>query len=705
MSRRWHTRRGTLIRERATTGGREGRSKIYTSPRAPASRIITQPTEEAPTTPVDGDPLALVWDVPAEVNGEALELKWDLVAEVTGDSLDLKWDLNSEVTGDALDLKWDTAVEVTGDSLDLKWDLAAETGVVHRAFDGSGSVVSDVGEVNDLTGAFTLAAVIRTSITAITPILTHTNAAIGALLTMSLSATNFLRIAGGGSTRTSTTLSVVPADGWVIFVVTKGAGTVIPRFHLYEAGSWTHEAAPNTVPDIATQSGGYTWVGSSGVLDSTLDVAVAGEWNSALSDGDVETLDYASQNWADLSPLSLWNFDQTVTTDTIPDLAGAVDLNGSSDVPIASDGPAGWVYDVEQPVDGAPLDLVWDTAAEVTGDSLDLKWDLAAEVTGDALDLKWDLAGAVTGDALDLLWDTRSEVTGDALDLIWDTRSEVNGDPLDLLWDTRAQVDGTPLDLLWDTRSEVTGDSLDLLWDLRAEVDGAALDLVWDLLVAATPVNGDPLDLLWDVTAEVNGTALDLVWDTIAQVDGSPLDLVWDSIAQVNGTALALVWDVRTTVDGSPLDLLWDTYAHVDAAILALIWDVRAMVDGAALALIWDVDTQFTMVDGAALRLRWNLYGPAVILPPESFTPGVEVAAYLDRQVRQWNDAVKVNGTEPPAAPVETQTMGEDGATFTLLTSNTDYLFVSSVQKQVRTYRPMKPYREVTEWITVGHRT
>ena len=226
----------------------------------------------------------------------------------------------------------------------------APTGVTHRIFDGSGSIGNSVLPINNLTGAFTLAAVVRrTDPTDVVMAILHTTSGFGSTLYLSLAGTTgFLRVATG-TARTST-LALTEDDGWGIIVVTKAAGTVTPRFHLYKGGSWSHEAAVGTIPNAVDHTGGATLFANSVLAEHTFDLAVAGEWNTALSDGQVETLDWASQNWADLAPLSLWNFNQTITTDPIPDLVGGVDLAGNAGAPIGIDGPDGWNYDLAEEV-------------------------------------------------------------------------------------------------------------------------------------------------------------------------------------------------------------------------------------------------------------------------------------------------------------------------------------------------------------------
>jgi hypothetical protein len=223
-----------------------------------------------------------------------------------------------------------------------------QSGVPHRAFPGGAgtAIAGAAGAVNQLTGAFTLAAVIRRTTTGAEIAMAHTTAGFGVVMNMGVNSTSALRLETSGAIALTPTLTLTIADGWAIIAFTKAATTVTPRAHLYKGGSWTHEAMSTTVPDAATHVGGYMLFASSIAANYAVDVAVGAEWDSVLSDGDIETFDWASQNWADLSPLSLWNFDQAVRTDPIPDLIGANDLNGDADAPISYDGPRDWDFSV-----------------------------------------------------------------------------------------------------------------------------------------------------------------------------------------------------------------------------------------------------------------------------------------------------------------------------------------------------------------------
>ena len=113
---------------------------------------------------------------------------------------------------------------------------ATTSGVVHRAFDGSGFLESGTN-VNDLTGAFTAAALIRQTTSGTTPIIWH-HVDLG-LREQGEYVLERGRAAHGdaaGTTRVAPTLSLVQADGWGIVVVSTAAGTATPRFHVYKGG-------------------------------------------------------------------------------------------------------------------------------------------------------------------------------------------------------------------------------------------------------------------------------------------------------------------------------------------------------------------------------------------------------------------------------------------------------------------------------------
>ena len=231
-------------------------------------------------------------------------------------------------------------------SATLSLTAPAVSGVTHRAFDGAPGLGSSTN-VNNLTGAFTLAAVVRRQNAGLIVVSAHATSGFSLVVQFIVTASSTLGIqTTAGASTNSTTLTLAQADGWAIIAATKAAGTATPRLHLYKSGAWSHENGSGTIANASAHSGGYQFFATSVLADYAFDLAVAGEWDSALSDGQIETLDWASQNWADLAPLALWNFDQTVTTDTIPDLIGAVDLAGNAGVPIGNDGPAGWDYNV-----------------------------------------------------------------------------------------------------------------------------------------------------------------------------------------------------------------------------------------------------------------------------------------------------------------------------------------------------------------------
>jgi hypothetical protein len=102
-------------------GLRWGRARRPAVTRRPARRWVPGPTP----TPVDSDPLTLVWDTRGAVDAVALTLKWDLAAAVDAAALTLLWDLRAAVDAVALSLVWDLRAEANADALTLLWDLRA----------------------------------------------------------------------------------------------------------------------------------------------------------------------------------------------------------------------------------------------------------------------------------------------------------------------------------------------------------------------------------------------------------------------------------------------------------------------------------------------------------------------------------------------------------------------------------------------------
>lgn len=124
----------------------------------------------------------------------------------------------------------------------------------------------------------------------------------------------------GGSTFT-----LVGADGWLIVGVTKAAGSVAPRAHIFKAGAWTHQNFGSAQSDLPTWN--EPRVGWSSATDPlNADVHWTAAWNSELTDGNIEGIlsggfmdDFALSA---LAPDALWYFDQAAVGTSVSDLTG-----------------------------------------------------------------------------------------------------------------------------------------------------------------------------------------------------------------------------------------------------------------------------------------------------------------------------------------------------------------------------------------------
>lgn len=134
--------------------------------------------------------------------------------------------------------------------------------------------------------------------------------------------------------------SVVTADGWVMCGLTKTAGSsnvIAHKLVLDGASSWSHTTGDLGNALAYTPANTATLLGADST-DTPQDffagrMAVIGAWNTALSNGTIETLepqqfgdmDALETAWLATSPQGMWRLDQASTGTAITDLTG----NGS----------------------------------------------------------------------------------------------------------------------------------------------------------------------------------------------------------------------------------------------------------------------------------------------------------------------------------------------------------------------------------------
>jgi hypothetical protein len=147
---------------------------------------------------------------------------------------------------------------------------------------------------------------------------------------------------------------------WRIDVFTKvGGGTNTIRYHEYrfDTVTWAHADKGS----FADGTNGPITQLTLGKLDGDEalngKLAVAGVWDTALSDGDIETLEATLQAWVDLTPAGLWAFN----TDDVA--SGAVDLTAGGADEISHSGTS---FSAEEP---SPFDytLAGGGQVDVTG--------------------------------------------------------------------------------------------------------------------------------------------------------------------------------------------------------------------------------------------------------------------------------------------------------------------------------------------------
>lgn len=112
----------------------------------------------------------------------------------------------------------------------------------------------------------------------------------------------------------------VPDSGWQLVAVTKGAGEVKPRFHIYSYTSkkWTHRNAAEEVPNGGNVSGGKIRLGGLGEEE----YAAAALYSRALSDGEVEGLLPDFADWLEREPTGMWILNQPDVTKPVLDETG-----------------------------------------------------------------------------------------------------------------------------------------------------------------------------------------------------------------------------------------------------------------------------------------------------------------------------------------------------------------------------------------------
>lgn len=226
-----------------------------------------------------------------------------------------------------------------------------------RSFDGvNDGIELGKGAVNG-TGALSVAVLCsRGRDASVDYVFSYSDAATGGKSGLGFEADNSVRWEDGtvgGAWSASVKLTV--AEGLAILVVTKAAGSTVPRFHkkLLSGGGWVHSdgwrAVANAAASTRLEIGNWNTV-SNFFLGK---VAVAAAWDSVLSDANVESLfaTSATADWLALNPAGLWQLNQLSGATQVPDdTDGGADQNGGSGS-TAADVAFTWTYYIPPPPD------------------------------------------------------------------------------------------------------------------------------------------------------------------------------------------------------------------------------------------------------------------------------------------------------------------------------------------------------------------
>lgn len=197
-----------------------------------------------------------------------------------------------------------------------------------RSFDGVNDQIQvRAGTANNVTGAFTMVALIRPDTLAndFDIMSLHNSGGSGTGYDFFFSSNGQFALWTGTNAAYGTPNPLV-ADEWQLVAVTKASGTATPRFHVYRyaTSTWSHSNASGTASNGGSVSGGTVRFGawenedyfdgeySSGALYST-----------ALSDMAIETLEDSYANWLSATPTGMWIFNQVHVTHPVLDETGA----------------------------------------------------------------------------------------------------------------------------------------------------------------------------------------------------------------------------------------------------------------------------------------------------------------------------------------------------------------------------------------------
>jgi hypothetical protein len=152
----------------------------------------------------------------------------------------------------------------------------------------------------------------------------------------------------------STGLTIQVADGWVMWFITCASTTSTPRFHVYKAGAWTHQAAAGigqSLTGTLTKIRMARWGASSDDYNGRAAAFWIGRGTGAeLADATIDGLDGATLATI-LAALPAnkggWELNQGAWATAVPDAAGlgadSTAINGNGTI-VTGDDPATSIF-------------------------------------------------------------------------------------------------------------------------------------------------------------------------------------------------------------------------------------------------------------------------------------------------------------------------------------------------------------------------
>jgi len=193
-----------------------------------------------------------------------------------------------------------------------------------RAFDGTDDKITVAnGDTDFVFGPGTVAFVLRKNNNNSQRPFMHGSAG-ATRLGMRFNSTSDLSLQCGATLQIGA-VTVTAADGWALAAITKGSGSVNPRYHKYIFSSNAHthadgaaavadNTAPTADPVIGANNTNEFFNG---------DIAIGALWDVALTDAQIESLPFSLAAWfAPGQPRALWLLDQADVGQTLDDMTG-----------------------------------------------------------------------------------------------------------------------------------------------------------------------------------------------------------------------------------------------------------------------------------------------------------------------------------------------------------------------------------------------